>query len=189
MYIYANTGPSSSLPSPLLSSNDNPAATSLLCYIQLSAWSRPFCLSVVSPSRDVNNPRDSRFFERRKEEDPVRRGGDRYYGAGVDWMDASLLKVDSTRAPRLNLNRTFLPALDDGHNDSEEMRGVELRKRTIEYSSRIEPVHIARTSGTSSERRRKAALEGREASRVRVRMQELWRAHQRSPTRSGRDTE
>ncbi|KAJ7936333.1 hypothetical protein B0H13DRAFT_2261820 [Mycena leptocephala] len=59
----------------------------------------------VSPSRDVNNPRDSRFFERRKEEDPVRRGGDRYYGAGVDWMDASLLKVDSTRAPRLNLNR------------------------------------------------------------------------------------
>ncbi|KAJ7909969.1 hypothetical protein B0H13DRAFT_2272677 [Mycena leptocephala] len=109
----------------------------------------------VSLSRDVNNPRHSRFFERRKEEDPVRRCGDRYYGAGVDWMDASLLKFS-------------LPSTTDT-NDSEEMRGVELRKRTIEYSSRIEPdrnplsnVHIARTSGTSSERRRKAAPEGRE---------------------------
>ncbi|KAJ7933693.1 hypothetical protein B0H13DRAFT_1855938 [Mycena leptocephala] len=69
----------------------------------------------VSPSRDVSNPRDSRFFERRKEEGPVRRGGDRYYAAGADWMDASLLKVDSTRAPRLNLNGAFLPAYDDGH--------------------------------------------------------------------------
>ncbi|KAJ7821589.1 hypothetical protein B0H13DRAFT_2291673 [Mycena leptocephala] len=104
----------------------------------------------VSPSRDVNNPRDSRFFERRKEEDLVRRGGDRYYGAGVDWMDASLLKFS-------------LPSTTDT-DDSEKMRGVELRKRLL-------TVHIARTSGTSSERRRKAALEGREASRVRVRMQ------------------
>ncbi|KAJ7839315.1 hypothetical protein B0H13DRAFT_1911291 [Mycena leptocephala] len=177
MYIYANTGPSSSLPSPLLSSNDNPAATYQLGLVLfcLSTTDRPSAQTrrasvpmhgaSVSPSRDVNNLRDSRFFERRKEEDPVRRGGDRYYGAGFS-----------------------LPSMTDT-DDSEEMRGVELRKRTIEYSSRIEPVHIARTSGTSSERRRKAALEGKEASRVRVRMQELWRAHQRSPTRSGRDTE
>ncbi|KAJ7904899.1 hypothetical protein B0H13DRAFT_1881575 [Mycena leptocephala] len=117
------------------------------------------------------------------------------YQLGLVFFCLSLLPIDlplKIGAQVYRCTEFYLPSTTDT-NDSEERRGVELRKRTVEYSSRIEPgwdvVHIARTNGMSSERRRKAALEGGEASRVRVWMQDLWSAHQRSPTRSGRDTE
>ncbi|KAJ7869838.1 hypothetical protein B0H13DRAFT_1896459 [Mycena leptocephala] len=46
-------------------------------------------------------------------------GGDLYYGAGVDWIDATLLKFS-------------LPSTTDT-NDSEERRGVELRKKVNSF--------------------------------------------------------
>ncbi|KAJ7830607.1 hypothetical protein B0H13DRAFT_2433540 [Mycena leptocephala] len=174
----------------------------------------------VSPSRDVNNPRDSRFFERRKEEGPARRrisrqntflpafnNGHKRFGGeegsrvkekAIDRAVCAMPGLDrrERKGSRGPIDADLKNARYGGRIDS--LLGVLLNSisahsslacRTIEYSSRIEPgwdvVHITRTNGTSSERRRKAALEGREASRVRARMQDIWRAHQRE-IRQGR---